>query len=342
MIIGILTHPQGVNYGGILQCYALKTFLEKMGHSVIVIRREPDKAFFIWEWIRGLLKVLHVSRYYSPSLCDRTIKIRPFIEANINRTHPIRSKRQMRKVCKTYSLDAVIVGSDQVWRKSFATCFGYNYFLDFVPKGIIKASYAASLGLDKWEYSQEQTSQICKCLKGFKGVSVREESAIDLLKEHVGIEPLHHVDPTLLLTSQDYQKITSPRLVKEKYVFVYWLGDKQSIQDEVCKYKTKGYIVIEMYLREETEQMAVEDWLSYIKYADLVITDSFHGCVFSIIFEKQIKVYQNISGGIGRISSLFNMLQLEASTTLHDYKTSKVILDKCKGESLNYLLEVFR
>lgn len=342
MIIGILTHPQGVNYGGILQCYALKTFLEKMGHNTIVIRREPNKQFFLWEWIRTLLSKLHVPRYYKPNVIDRGVQIRPFVERYINRTVPIRSNSDMRKVCTKYGLKAVIVGSDQVWRKSFATCFGYNYFLDFVPRGIIKASYAASLGLDKWEYSPEQTRQICKCLKVFKGVSVREESAIELLKEHVGIEPLHHVDPTLLLTSQDYQKITSPRLVKGKYVFVYWLGDKQYIQDDVCKYKDKGYIVIEMYLRDEAEQMAVEDWLSYIKYADLVITDSFHGCVFSILFEKRFKVHQNISGGVGRISSLFNMLQLEASTTLHDYKTSKVILDKCKGESLNYLLEVFR
>ena len=112
---------------------------------------------------------------------------------------------------------------------------------------------------------------------------------------------------------------------------------RKSKIDPVLKVK-----LVEMYLRDEAEQMPVEDWLSYIKYADLVITDSFHGCVFSIIFEKQFKVHQNISGGVGRISSLFNMLQLEASTTLHDYKVSKVILDECKGESLNYLLEVFQ
>lgn len=333
MRIGILTHPQGSNYGGILQCYALSTFLTKLGHDTIVIRREPNKQFFLWEWVRSLLRRLHFPRYYNPSVIDKGVKIRPFVKKYIKRTPPIRSNRDMYKVCAKYGLNAVIVGSDQVWRHSYAMNFGFNYFLDFVTENVIKASYAASFGLSEWHYTKEQTNTIKKLLSRFKGISVREDDAIKLIKDNTGLDAIQLVDPTMLLTQEDYNKISSPRLLSEQYVFVYWLGEKEKISNEVEEYRKKGYIVIEVYLREEKEQISVEDWLSYIKYADIILTDSFHGCVFSILYERIFKVFDNASGGNGRITSLCKLL---------DVNTTPVDNSSYSKDTLLYLREKTR
>ncbi len=308
MKIGILTHPQGTNYGGILQCYALCTYLHKMGHEPIVIRRTPNQQFFLFRWARAILKALHYPRYYKPYEVDTSVNIRPFVDKYIPRTEPLKSGRSMNRICKKYRFGAVIVGSDQVWRQDFSVNYGYNYFLDFVPNSVIKASYAASFGLNEWRYTEQQTEIIKKCLSTFKGISVREEEAVGLIKENLGIDAIQHVDPTLLLTSEDYDKIASPRLVSGKYVFVYWLGDKSIIEKEIIQYQRDGYDVVEINLRDNIELPSVGDWLSYIKYANCMITDSFHGCVFSIIYGTSLLVRFNKSGGIGRISSLFNML----------------------------------
>jgi len=311
MKIGILTHPQGINYGGILQCYALCVFLRRLGHEPIVIQRVSPKSFFLIEWARSILKALHHPRYYNPEAELKSINITPFVVQNLERTYKISSNCSIKRAVKKYGFEAILVGSDQVWRKSFALNFGYNYFLDFAPDRVIKFSYAASFGLEDWQYDQKQSQMIKNYLSNFKGISVREKSAIDMIYQNIGIEAVQHLDPTMLLVSQEYESIASPRLYKEKYVFVYWLGDRSTIIKEIDEYKIKGYRIVETYLRDKVVLPSIENWLSLIKYADVVLTDSFHGAVFSIIFHRQLKLFPNISGGLGRVASLFDMLEIK-------------------------------
>lgn len=336
MKIGILTHPQSINYGGILQCYALCTQLRKMGHEPIVIRRESNKQLFLWEWLRALLKVLHSPRYYNPNEIDRMKNILPFIEKNLVRTAAIRSQKQMAKVCQDYQFDAVIVGSDQVWRKDYAMNFSFNYFLDFVPAGIKKISYAASFGLSEWQYDDKQSCRIQQLLKEYIGVSVRESEAVYLLKDNIGIDSIQLVDPTMLLDAKEYSKIASPRLINENYVFVYWLGAKDGVVDVIKSLVGQGGKIVTMFLREEQVQMSVEDWLSYIKYADNVITDSFHGSVFSIIFKRQFTVLKNDSGGNSRITSLCKLLGINMNTT-KNYEHIQNAMQNKQKEAKNFL-----
>lgn len=343
MRVGILTHPQGANYGGILQCYALSTYLKQLGHTPIVIRRESDKGLFLWAAIRSILRALHFPRYYDPNACDKTRQIRPFVEKYLARTHPIRSQNQMNSVCDKYKLDAVIVGSDQVWRADYAMNFGYNYFLDFVPLGVKKLSYAASFGLNNWQYDSEQTSKIKQLLSSFSGISVREESAVRLCEENLGVSPKWLLDPTMLLKAEHYEKITSPRIIKDKYVFVYWLGDKSLVAKDIDNYKSQGYRIVDINLRDEREQESVEDWLSYIKYADCIITDSFHGCVFSILFKKRFVVRMNKSGGTSRLESLFKMMGISMqSQGAIDSNFENKNLGHWRTQSYNYLSETLR
>ena len=310
MKIGILTHPQHFNYGGILQCFALSTFLEQMGHEVVVINRRPNSCK-VKEICVSFLRRCHVLCYYNKNAVERGAKMRSFIEKKLVRTKEIKSNRAINSVCKNYGIQAVVVGSDQVWRADFAMRFGYNYFLDFVPHNVKKISYAASFGLSTWNYTQDQTEKIKELLAGFRGVSVREKDAVTLCKEHLGLEVMQMPDPTLLLSESDYGKLASPRLVEDKYVFVYWLGEKSRIEAKIKEYESQQYKVVYVGLREQRELPSIADWLSYIKYADVVLTDSFHGCVFSIMFKKRLQVFANDSGGNGRVSSLFRIFGVE-------------------------------
>ena len=248
MNIGILTHPQGGNYGGLLQCYALSTVLKQMQHNPIVIRRERNKSFILWRFVRSILCFLHFPRYYKPNKIDKTINIRPFVEKHISRTKPLYSLNQIKRVCKEYSLAAVIVGSDQVWRHDYALNFGYNYFLDFVPDSVVKFSYAASFGLSGWHYSHSETENIKHLLTTFKGISVREDEGVRLLRDFIGTESIQVLDPTLLLSSKDYEFITDQRLIQDKYIFVYWLGSQDMIREEIIKYKSEGYYIVNINL----------------------------------------------------------------------------------------------
>lgn len=338
MKIGILTHPLISNYGGILQCYALNTYLQKMGHETIVIDRRSNKGFIIWRWIRFVLQSLHFPRYYKPQTIDKTIKVCVFVNQRFNKTEQIESSSQMMKICKSQGLDAVIVGSDQVWRYSYAMRFGFNYFLDFVPNDIVKLSYAASFGISEWQYNHKQTKRIRELLSKFSGISVREKEAVHLLQKNIGIKSVQLIDPTFLLTTEDYDKIASPALITDKYIFVYWLGDKSHIMLEIEQLKAKGNIVKEVYLRDCEVQISVEDWLSYIKYANLVITDSFHGCVFSIIYERQFKLFHNDSGGNGRIATLCSMFGIDFKSE-KDYSNTQSIIHVQQSLASDFLRE---
>lgn len=336
MNIGILTHPQGINYGGILQCFALSEYIKKLGHNPIVFQRAPDGSFFLWEWTRSLLRWLHFPRYYTPKPKFNSMeKIDVFIKNELNRTAPIHTQHEMLKVCKKYNLEAVVVGSDQVWRQSFSKKYGFNYFLDFVPKGVKKISYAASFGLSSWDYSSKQTERIKDLLLSFQGISVREEDGIVLCKNYLNIEPELMVDPTFLLTTEDYDTIASKRLIDVKFIFVYWIGEKKLIESKIKEYTDKGYSIVYVGLREQRIMPSVGDWLSYIKYADIVLTDSFHGCVYSLLYLRPLIVFENKSGGFGRIESLLNLLEIDKSHKEGIIRVDKTKLDLFLAEVRN-------
>ena len=206
MRVGILTHPQSVNYGGILQCYALFTYLRKIGHEPVVIQREADRSFFLWELARSFLRAIHFPRYYTPNKVDRSINIRPFIEKYLERTKLIRSQSQMRRVCGDYQLNAVIVGSDQVWRGAYHHPSQQpDLFLRFAKKyNIPKIAYAASFGINEWEYSDELTKECANLAQLFTAISTREDSGVKLCTKYLGVHAVGMNDPTLLLDKKDY------------------------------------------------------------------------------------------------------------------------------------------
>lgn len=333
MKIGILTHPLEVNYGGILQAYALSTVLKEMGHKVEVLNRKYDKPLYKRLLIQ-LLTTFGFARYNNP----KYIHLRKFVSDNINYSRSFYNSLQLHKHVKQHGFNAVIVGSDQVWRSDYAMSFGFDYFLDFVPTGISRISYAASFGLSDWLYTPEQTKRIKELLNTFKATSVRETSGKLLCVDNLNINPKVVLDPTLLLTAEHYSKISSPRQLSAPYIFVYWLGTDEEKQKALSKFTLSEYKLVDISLRGESPLMPVEDWLSYIKYAEHVVTDSFHGCVFSIIFEKPFTICSNDIGGNGRLHSLFEVLGVNPSNGIK-YPELREHLYSLREKSMGFLKE---
>lgn len=332
MKVAILTHPLGANYGGVLQAFALSRYLQKQGHRVSVLNRQADLPL-VKRIVKYILVTLHHPRYNHP----RYRHLVGFVKKYINYTKPLGTSAQMTRFIKKNGIEATIVGSDQVWRTGFAMSYGYNYFLDFVPTGVRRLSYAASFGLSEWEYSAEQTRRIKELVSDYNAVSVREDEGVILCKDNLSIRGEHVLDPTMLLEAEDYDIVSSHRLVNENYIFIYWLGSEEEKQKAIAKAKIEGQKLVDISLRGSEPLMSIEDWLSYIKYADHVVTDSFHGCVFSILFQKQFTICANNSGGNGRLKSLFAMLGIDPAVGKIDYTTVIETLNNKRSLSYGFI-----
>ena len=335
MRIGILTLPLHTNYGGILQAYALQTVLEKMGHEVVVFDT-PNKTLLppLWKMPlsfgkRTLKKILgRTDRIFVEHYQN---KIRPVIAKNIL---PFIDGKIHRKVIKNFhqlsqaDYDAIIVGSDQVWRAVyFHMWLGQdveNGYLLFAKDWKIKRiSYAASFGTSVWEYTDEQT-QICKLLlKKFDAVSVRESNGVELCKKHFDIDAIQVLDPTMLISNEEYCNIfREANTPKSKGTLLNYVLDEN---EEICnlikelsiKMKLLPFALNNLFENDDTKPLemriksSVETWLRGFYDAEFVITDSFHACVFSILFKKQFVVIGNRKRGMARFESLLNMFGLE-------------------------------
>ena len=330
MRIGILTLPLHTNYGGILQAYALQTVLERMGHDVCLIekKRQPLRLP-LWK------APLSYGKRIVKNLTGHPYPI--FFERKVNREEPLVRQNTDKFVNKYIKrrfvddfpeigkddFDAIVVGSDQVWRPKYFIDGIENAYLTFAKEWNIKRiAYAASFGTDKWEYSSEQTTSCRRLLKNFDAVSVRESSAVTLCREHLGVDVKRVLDPTMLLSINDYMKLFdangTPKSngnllcyiideTPEKMSFV----NKIALERGLIPFRVNSKVENLIAPLQERIQPPVEQWLRGFYDADFVVTDSFHACVFSILFNKPFFVLGNEKRGLSRFSSLLGMFGME-------------------------------
>jgi len=325
MKICILTQPLQTNYGGLLQAYALQSVLEGLGHEVWVEDRRSNKLTFCARILRDLKKKIGaILGHYYPTKQEIGIireHITAFVEEQIHTTIPIYSINKTDLL--EYGFDAYVVGSDQVWRPCYS--FGIeNYFLDFCRGlNVKRVAYAASFGVDNWEFTPEQTKVCAELLKLFDGVSVREESAINLCEKYFKIKPSRVLDPTLLLDKSVYEKIAVTGENIGDGILTYILDYTQEKKD-IIDYltgilKMPTFSVLSRKNIYKDGPSAIKDcilpsvatWLRAFMSAKFVITDSFHGTVFSIIFNKPFICIGNFKRGNTRFESLLSIFSLE-------------------------------
>ena len=338
MKIGILTLPLKNNYGGILQCYALTLVLKRFNQQPIVLSRDFRKyenkgLNYIYLLAKYIQHVFENRTFVSPSDYRKLLYISHntnyFINKYINPRSPVFfTTKELSDFVHAEGLNAFVVGSDQCWRPSYSSCIT-NYFLDFIFQDNCeykRVAYAASFGVDKWEFSQKQTESCSNLIKLFNGISVREDSAIFLCKKFMGVEAEQVLDPTMLLEKQDYEDL----VLKEQEPcslgdLFYYVLDPTSAKDKLINdiakscslvpftaMPTKPYTFHNMLSNlEDCVYPSVTQWLRAFMDAKMVLTDSFHGCVFSIIFNKPFWVIGNEGRGFARFSSLLKMFRLE-------------------------------
>ena len=217
MRIGIYTQPLRLNYGGILQAWALQTVLMRMGHEVVTFDPDP---FLRLSWkslpfvyakrivkkLMGSKSAIFLERHINKEYINKSQYLRPFIETHIRR-------KEFKNVYELQQndYDLLIAGSDQVWRPKYNTSYGrtiYNAFFDFAENWNVKRiAYAASFGTDEWEYNEKQTWLCSRLASLFSAISVREISGINLCKKYLGVDATHVLDPTMLLKREDYDGI---------------------------------------------------------------------------------------------------------------------------------------
>lgn len=326
-----MTQPLGKNYGGIMQAWALQQVLKRMGHEPVTIDRQPNAKSVQYRiarlGYRVAMKVLgrrkapiNFERYYS----DIYKHTDAFIKKHIVTSKKLDSTDKLKKYLSENPYDAIIIGSDQVWRPSYSPEI-FNFYLDFMKKDKeITISYASSFGVDDWEYSKDQTEKCRELIRKFDAISVRELSGVALCKEKLNVNAKLVLDPTLLLNGSSYIEelnLTQNKLNNGK-IFTYILDEsdrKESLIKEIANKLKKEIFFSQPKIATTQDSIdinnysypPIEDWLASFCKADFIITDSFHGCVFSIIFNKPFLAISNNQRGASRFISLLKITNLE-------------------------------
>ncbi len=310
--VGILTLSLNANFGGIIQAVALSHWLTSRGCEVTLMnRRRPiSRAQAFALPILEHLPLQNIRGVRHRELSRK--RHRPFIMKHFTRSSAIlRSSADMVQAVRKHELDAVIVGSDQVWRIEYLNRSTVtDFFLGFGDDDAYRRiSYAASFGVGSWNFPK-RTAAISQLLSRFDAVSVREASGVDICRNVLGRADASLVlDPTLLVPAEFHASIcAAPPEKHEKNVLCYVL-DKPEIKTEVLAELGHDYVKKTLSLAD-SDGMTVPMWLASFRNADFVVTDSFHGMIFAIVFEKPFIAISNAKRGSDRFTSLLGLLGL--------------------------------
>lgn len=336
------------NYGALLQGFALQEVLQSMGHEVIAVNRGwKDYGNLVWDFNYSIFDRL--KHFLIPSPFD------DFVRKHIRISKVIHSNQDL--VSLSQNVDVVIAGSDQIWNVETEAYMGHYFFLDWVAAGTGKYSYAASFGKDTYNANEKEICRLQTLLRTFNGVSVRETSGIDICRSLFSIEAEVHLDPTLLLPADRYRSMIAIKQIDSNYLCSYILDYSMEINNIIrllsanlnvhTVYNNTQKARFRQQLFDKTKRMpTVYQWLANIANAKYVITDSFHGTVFSVIFHKQFICINNRERGSARFESLLDMLKLQdrlidIHTANLDY-IMKLITKKIEYETIDNLIEKHR
>ena len=349
--IGVLTFWYGnSNYGQILQCFALQHFLKKQGYNPYLIRFIGYGESKFRKFVKSCLPFLCAK----PSKIDRLRQFETFRKEHFRMRSLYTSLSQIQQ--NPPKAEAYIAGSDQIWMQSLDNPQQQAYFLDFGDDKTKRISYAASFGMEK--YPEEHQKKLGELLRRFNAISCREYSGIDICKE-VGAKAEKVIDPTLLLTKDDYLSALNLNAEKKHSTFIYSLNIESSDEirwQELREMTSESSVIVtpaagynesaELFGKEVSYLYATpEEWISQIMSSDLVVTSSFHGIAFCLIMHTPF-VYVPLKGTYAkannRITDLLQDLHLEERTLSERATYSDIISKPIDWESVEEILEVKR
>ncbi|AVZ30697.1 polysaccharide pyruvyl transferase family protein [Nodularia spumigena] len=305
--IGIITYHNTVNYGAMLQTYALFHFLEMKGYEVEVIDYRPELVS--WEARR----YLYISKHFILNPLGRIKRqwnmnkfVEKYVKLSPKRFYKIEDLRQYK-----HSYDFIICGSDEIWNIGLRG-LDNAYFIDFInDQDIFKVSYAASFGSTNSLGNYEQ--ELSGLLKQFHAISVRDNNSLALV-EQCGFRAEKVVDPTFLVNYEDV--IIYPKF-RNKYLLVYGSLNQMEAQYVKLLANQEGLDIISIgsnnltkFLKLDLFGISPEEWLGFFSQASFVITKFYHGVIFSLIFNKPFLVFEEQSKSV-KINDLLNILNLK-------------------------------
>lgn len=321
MKICLLTYHNSTNYGAVLQTYATCRALKELGHEVEIIDFRQDEK----KSSRSLIFYFKVKHF------------RQFMEKYYPKmTEPISDIELLKR--REWDCDYLLVGSDQVWNPQIAKDKLGAYFLNFGSDDKIRLSYASSFGISEWPKEKEYlVNEIKKDLERFYCISVREETGRMIMNNTFGLQAHVVVDPTLL--HKDYTELTG-KVVQNHKIICYILNrSKQqlaAVRQLAAQLGKKPKMISTIHYVKGfsyTYPPSIESWLNYIAGADFVVTDSFHGLAFSLIFNKQFVV---ISPNNGKNSRLLDLLKQVGLESRHYFDDSSIPYNKVLEEVIDY------
>lgn len=383
MQIGVLTLWQSKdNYGQMLQCYALQQFLREKGHEPYLISyrfiKEERQYTSLWKMLLKVYAIYPLAYVFGlgrdkKKLADEEFEkychekkrnFDGFLKKYINLSKTYNDLDDLQK--NPPVADCYVVGSDQVWAQLLSKPENSAFFLDFGDEKTKRIAYAASFSMS--EYPENLRTKLAENLSRLNAVSVRETQGIGICNS-VGTKATKVVDPTLLLGTKAFENISAKKMKSNQYAFVYQLNI--SSPDEIrwtdarayCSEKhwdmiataSSGYFEGREILKgAKYVYPSISEWLSLIKHSEIVITTSFHGVVFSILFHKNF-VYIPLkgahSGGNARVLNLLSDLKIEEKSvscgrTFNDAASFEIDYSKCNrllkekvAESSSFLLD---
>lgn len=359
--IGIITWHYYPNFGSALQAYALQHTIENLGHEVSIINYHNPK-FGEVNQKRNQLKVLlgntigklpikRAKRFSFASLV--------FSSKYHHCGSPTTDSRQLAKLASNY--DVIVCGSDQIWAPNV-----YNpiYFASFAKESIRKISYAASIGLN--DIPEELVPKYKEHLSDFYAIGIREQEGKDLLKKKCGIESTVVLDPTLLVDVDTYKGMQREvKGIKQPYLFCYFLNKEHQYKDRVQQYAKENNLTIvgvsdnaqDAEWMTRLTGLGADHFLWLINHAETVMTDSYHGSIYSLLFHKNLWIFQRFAEDNpicqnSRIRQLSNYFYLDnriisANSTIDDsqpidFNTFEARLKELKDSSISFLKQALQ
>ena len=338
MKIATLTFHSAHNFGSVLQSFALQKVVENLckdvdmpcEYSIINYRTDVQKDLYRLlpkaKGFKGTIKLLMRLPYYR-AYRKKYIKFEVFIAKDLKTGKEISCLEEIEE--NYVGIDAYISGSDQIWNVR-SRDFSSVYYLPF--SGAKKVSYAASFGPLKIDWEKYNREEVATCLKDYDAISVREEGSADNVEQLIGNRPEVHVDPTMLLSKEEWREVSSGVTYKGgKYILLYCLEpSKEQLKMAKLISKKLGLPVVITRYNNKNDYFngfkklywtGPKDFISLVDNASLVLTSSFHGTAFSLIFNKKFYAFNGMQDK--RISNVLTKSEMQSRSinSIEDIKS---------------------